>query len=88
MEPCTSQPKKPPKNHLQKYSLYFWKWNFPALTLKKFLYFLKRKLFLYFLKRKLFLYFQKWTPRLFIPSSKNERNLARENFLCFSKRKP
>ena len=79
MEPCTSLPKKTPKNHLKKYSLYFWTWNFPALTLKK---------FLYSLKRKLFLYFQKWTPRLFIPSSKNERNLARDNFLCFSKRKP
>ena len=34
-----------PKN-----SLYFRKWNFLALILKNFLYFLERKLFLYFLK--------------------------------------
>ena len=53
--------------------LYFWKWNFLALILKKSLYFLKRKLFLYFLKRKLFLYFRKWNPALFNPSSKNKK---------------
>ena len=35
---------------------HFWKWNFLAQVLKRFLYFLKRKLFLYFSKRKLFLY--------------------------------
>ena len=34
-------------------SLYFGKWNFLALILKNFLYFLKRNLFLYFGKRKL-----------------------------------
>ena len=52
-----------PKNYKktpEKNSLYFWKWNFLAQILKKFLYFLKRKLFLYSPKRKLFLYFRKW----------------------------
>ena len=41
-------------NSLKKFP--FWKWNFLAQVLKRFLYFLKRKLFLYFSKRKLFLY--------------------------------
>ena len=45
------------------------------------------KKFLYFLKRKL-LYFRKWNPALFSPSSKNNKNPPRENFLCFRKRKP
>ena len=59
----------------KKNSLYFRKWNFLALILTKFLYFLKRRLFLYiqngaseknsyvFLKRNLFLYFRKRKPR-------------------------
>ena len=44
------------------FSYIFKKWNFLALILKIFLYFLKRKLFLYFGKMKLlkfFLYFRK-----------------------------
>ena len=50
---CTSQsePKKPKKIQPGKISLYFRKWNFLALILKKFLYFLKRQLVLYFLKK-------------------------------------
>ena len=62
MKPCTSQSKiphqpptpnpSPPKkekiNHYEKKYLYFRKWNFLALILKKFLYSLKRKLFFIF----------------------------------------
>ena len=88
----TSQPNPPPppkkKSPPEKNSLYFRKWIFLALILKKFLYSLKRKLFLYFLKRKLFLYFQKRNPALFRTSSKNKRNPPRENSLYFRKWKP
>ena len=37
------------------------------------------KKFLYFLKRKLFLYFWKCNPALFSKTSKNKKNLPREN---------
>ena len=98
MEPCTSQPKpkKIKKIHPKKNSLYFWKWNFLTLILKRYLYFLKRKLFLYFLKRKfclyflkrkLFLMFRKWNSALFSPRTKNEKNPPQQNFLYFRKRK-
>ena len=53
-------------------------WNFVALILKK---------FLYFLKRKLFLYFRKWNPALFTTSLKNKRNPPREESLYFRKQK-
>ena len=52
------------KIHPEKNSLYLRKWNFLALILKK---------FLYFLKRKLFIYFWKWNPAFFSPSSKNKK---------------
>ena len=70
----STQTRKIKKIHLQKISYISGKWNFLALILKNFSYFLKRKLFsyfrkqkprknfLYFLKRKLFLYFQKQKP--------------------------
>ena len=81
---------QPPKNqnkiHPEKNSLYFRKWNFLALILKKFLHFLKIKLLLYFLKKKFFLYFRKRNPALFSPSSR-KKNPPRENFLYFRKRK-
>ena len=57
------------KNKKSSYvSLYFGKWNFPALILRNFLHFLKRKLFLYFGKRK---------PR------KNSLHFRKRNFLIF-----
>ena len=67
------QTQKTKKNQPEKKFLYFQKWNFLALILKKFLYSLKRKLFQYFLKRKLFLYFRKWNPAIFNPSSENKK---------------
>ena len=93
---------QPPKNqnkiHPEKNSLYFRKWNFLALILKKFLHFLKIKLLLYFLKKKFFLYFRKRNPALFSPSSRKKKSTQRKflilqekkipkNFLCFLKRK-
>ena len=59
-----------------KKSLYFRKWNFLALILKK---------FLYFLKRKLFLYLQKWNPALFSPSSKNNKSHLKKNYYISEK---
>ena len=59
-----------------KKSLYFRKWNFLALILKK---------FLYFLKRKLFLYLQKWNPALFSPSSKNNKSHLQKNYYISEK---
>ena len=38
------------------------------------------KKILHFLKRTFFLHMQKWTPVLFIPSSKNKENLVPGNF--------
>ena len=82
------QARKIKKIHPEKNSLYFQKWNFLALLLKK---------FLHFLKRKLFLYSQKWNPALFSPSSKNKKIypkktsyifLKRKLFLCFRKLRP
>ena len=98
MEPCTShpKPKKIKKILHQEHSLFFQKWDFLALILKKilyfhreklFLYFVKRKILLYFLKRKHFLHFQEWSPALFSRNFKNKRNLPRENFLYFRKRR-
>ena len=46
------------------------------------------KNFLRFLERKLFLYFLKWNHALFRLSLRNKKNLPRENFLYFRKRKP
>ena len=59
MEPFTFQPhlEKIKKIYSEKDSLYFRKWNFLALILKKFRKRKPRKNFIYFLKRKLFLYF-------------------------------
>ena len=59
MEPFTFQPhlEKIKKIYSEKDSLYFRKWNFLALILKKFRKRKPRKKFIYFLKRKLFLYF-------------------------------
>ena len=59
MEPFTFQPQleKIKKLYPEKDSLYFRKWNFLALILKKFRKRKHRKKILYFLKRKLFLYF-------------------------------
>ena len=51
------------KIHPEKNSLYFRKWNFLALKLKE---------FLYFLKRNLFLYFREQNPALFRPRQKNK----------------
>ena len=73
----------------------FGKWNFLALILKDFLYFLKRKLLLYFGKRKFrknssyfrkrnFLLFQETSGRNF-PSSKNEKSPLWKNVLYFGK---
>ena len=84
--PAQAQKKK--KINPEKNSLYIRKWNFLALIIKKFLYFLKIKLFSYFHKRKLFLYFWKWNPALFSPGSKNKKIHPRENFLYFRKGKP
>ena len=60
-----AQAQKTKKVYPEKNSLYFRKWNFLALILKK---------IVYFLKRKPFLYFQKWNTAHFTPSSKNKRN--------------
>ena len=78
----------PPKNkkiHLEKNSLYFGKWNFLAVILKKILYFLKEKVFLYFLKRSLFLYFRKWIAALCKPKPRQmkQKNSPCKKFLIF-----
>ena len=73
--------KKQTKNPPEKNSLYFQKWIFLALILKKFLYSLKRKLFLYFL------IFLKTVPCTFQPKFANKKNPPHENFLYFRKRK-
>ena len=62
------------KIHPEKNSLYFGKWNFLTLILKKFLYFLKGTLFLYFLKINIFLYFQKQNPVLSKPKKKQKKS--------------
>ena len=46
-----------------KSSYIFRKWNFLALMLRDFLYFLKRKLFLYFRKWKFLIYYETETPK-------------------------
>ena len=89
MEPALPTPISPPplppkKKTAQKNFLYFRKWNFLALILKKILYFLKRKLFIYFLKRKLFMYFWKWNLAIFSPSLKNKRIHPRKQKTDFS----
>ena len=84
MEPFTFQPhlEKIKKIYPEKDSLYFRKWNFLALILKKFRKRKPRKFFLYFLKRKLFLYFWKWKPW------KNPPYISgSETFLYFRKHK-
>ena len=48
-----------------KSSYIFRKWNFLALILRNFLYFLKRKLFLYFRKWKFLIYYETETPKKF-----------------------
>ena len=58
------------KIHPEKNSLCFQKWNFLALILKK---------FLYFLKGKLFLYFWKWNHALFSPKSEIKKILHPKN---------
>ena len=57
--------------------LYCRKWNFLALTLKNFLYVVKKAF-----------HFRKWNPALYTPSPKNKRNPPWENFFYFRKRKP
>ena len=57
------------KNPARKNSLYFRKWNFVALILKKTFIFFKRKLFLYFLK---------WNPVRFSSGSKNKKTFRSE----------
>ena len=64
--------------HSENNSLYFRKWSFLALILKKFLHFLKGKLFLYFFTGNLFLYFRKWNTELFRPNHKKQKNIHPE----------
>ena len=78
-EPCTSQtePKRTKKNPLEKNSLYFWKWKFLALILKKLLYFRPQpsKFFhkktrsekIIFSQKKAFLIFPEMKPCTFNP---------------------
>ena len=78
----TCQPKleKIKKIHPKMNSLYLKKWNFLTLTLRN---------FLYFLKRKHLSYYGKWNPALFKPElEKILKNPPRESFLYFKKRKP
>ena len=80
--------------HPQKDSLYFSKWNFLALVLENFLYFL---IFLETETQKKILIFQQteslkellvfWEMELFSPSSKNKKKYTPKNFLYFLKRK-
>ena len=65
------------KNPARKNSLYFRKWTFVALILKKTFIFFKRKLFLYFLK---------WNPVLFSPGSKNKKTFRPEKILMLCKK--
>ena len=78
----------------------FGKWNFLALILGNFSYFLKGKLLLYFLKRKLFSYFRKrkhWKNSLYFlkeiccyfrktEALKNSLYFRKRNFLIFQER--
>ena len=82
--PSLSPPKRPPKIHHEQNFLYFRKWNFPGLMLKKLLYFLKRKPFLQLLKTIFFLYFRKQNPALF---GLNPQNFYLKKFLIFFLRK-
>ena len=65
-------PSPPPRK-----KLYCRKWNFLALTLKNFLYVVKKAF-----------HFRKWNPALYTPGLKNKRNPPWENFFYFRKRKP
>ena len=67
------------KSTLKKF-LYFGKWNFLSLILKKFLYFLKRKLFLYFGKRRELFKYKRKIKKLLILSLIMEPNFR----FCFS----
>ena len=96
-EHCTSQPPPPPKkkqnktkkttNQPEKNSLYFQKWNFLALILKKFLYSSKRKLPLYFSKESIS-YISKNEALHFSAQARKIKNNPRgEKFLYIRKRK-
>ena len=83
----SSRPKKTKKIHPAKNSLYFRKWDFVTLILKR---------FLYFLKTKPFLQFQKWNatlstpspPRPLPPPSPQKRTQPGKINLYFRKQKP
>ena len=77
-----AQTQKAEKILPKKKSIYFMKWNFVTVILKRFLYSLKRKLCLYFLNRTFYLYFRKWNPALF------SQRLKKFFFLYFRKRTP
>ena len=62
-------PQKNKKTDTEKAPLYFQKWSFLALILKKCLYFLNEKGFLYFVKREPFLYFPK-RKHFYIPRNR------------------
>ena len=88
-------PKKIEKRHLEKKFLYFGKWNFLALLLKNFLYFLMfqesetpQKFFIFQETETLksFLYFRKCN--FLSPSPKNQKNARWKKFLIFTEIKP
>ena len=88
-------PKKIEKRHLEKKFLYFGKWNFLALLLKNFLYFLifqesetPQKFFIFQETETLksFLYFRKCN--FLSPSPKNKKNPRWKKFLIFPEKNP
>ena len=78
-----SRARKKIKKSTQKKCSYFEKWNFLALMLKEFLYFLEGKLSLYFRKRNL-LVFPKMETCNSQPNPKKTKKLHRKKIPCIS----